>query len=188
MAVKILSGQEIDITKNRPGLRVVKIALGWEMDSDKKLSFDLDSSVILCNDEGQAIDSSHFIFYNNNTDPAGSVLHLGDNKSGGSEEEEIIVFLDKIPLSASKLVFVISIYEGLEKKQNFGQIENSYLKIIDKEADDEMIRFDLSSLSSQDTGLIIGELYKVEEEWSFRTSGMGFLEGLKEIIKYYGLS
>lgn len=188
MAVKILQGQEIDITKNRPGLKVIKIALGWELDPDKQNTFDLDSSVVLCGNEGKAIDSGHFIFYNNNTDPAGSVLHLGDNKSGGSEEEEIIIFLDKIPPSVSKLAFVISIYDGPEKQQNFGQIENSYLKIIDKDGDDEMIRFDLSSVSSEDTGLIIGELCKEEEEWKFRTSGRGFTQGLKEIIKYYGLS
>lgn len=188
MAVKILKGQEIHITKNRPGLKIIKIALGWEMDLEKQLVFDLDSSVVLCCQDGKAIDSKHFVFYNNSKDPAGSVLHLGDSKAGGSEEEEIIVFLDKIPHLVSRLIFAISIYQGLEKKQSFGQIENSYLKIIDKEADEEMIRFDLSDVSSEDTGLIVGELYKEEEEWKFRTSGLGFVKGLEDIIKYYGLS
>ncbi len=187
MAVRVLKGQEIDITKNNPGLRKIKIALGWDIKKEDNNKFDFDSSVFLCNLEGLALSSKHFVFYNNKQDPSGSILHLGDNKTGEEGEEEIIVYLDKLPSEVHKIVFAVSIHEGEKKKQNFGQVESSYLKIIDDEKNDELIRFDLKNEFSMETGIIIGSIFKKNDEWKFKTEGLGFPEGLRDIVIFHGL-
>ncbi len=187
MAVRVLKGQEIDITKNNPGLNKIKITLGWNIDKNKKINFDFDSSVFLCNDFGKAISSKHLIFYNNKQDPSGSVIHHGDYKTGEEGEEEIVINLEKLPSEVYRLVFAVSIHEGKKKKQSFGQVENSYLKILDEEKKEELIRFDLKNEFSNETGIIIGSMYKKNEEWKFKTEGLGFPEGLRDIVIYHGL-
>ncbi len=185
MAIKVLKGQEIDITKNNPGLKKIKITLGWNLNEKEKRKYDFDSSVFLCNEQGKAISNKHFVFYNNRYDPSGAVTHLGDNKTGEEGEEEIIILLEKIPIEVSKLVFAVSIHEGEKKNQNFGQVESSCLKILDGENNEELIRFDLKNEFSSETGIIIGEMCKKNEEWKFKTKGLGFPEGLKGIVMYH---
>ena len=187
MAVRILKGQEIDITKNNPGLKKINIALGWEINKKEKNQYDFDSSVFLCNKDGIALSSRHFVFYNNKQDPFGAVVHLGDNKTGEEGEEEIVIYLEKIPSEVWKLVFSVSIHEGERKKQNFGQVQSSYLKIMDGEKNEELVRFDLKNEFSLETGIIIGEMYKVNDEWKFKTDGTGFPEGLRGIVIHHGL-
>jgi tellurium resistance protein TerD len=187
LAVRVLKGQEIDVTKNNPGLNKIKITLGWNIDKNKKINFDFDSSVFLCNDLGKAISSKHFIFYNNKQDPSGSVIHHGDYKTGEEGEEEIVINLEKLPSEVYRLVFAVSIHEGKKKKQSFGQVENSYLKILDEEKKEELIRFDLKNEFSNETGIIIGSMYKKNEEWKFKTEGLGFPEGLRDIVIHHGL-
>lgn len=185
MAIKVLKGQEIDITKSNPGLKKIKITLGWNLNEKEKIKYDFDSSVFLCNEQGKALSSKHFVFYNNTSDPSEAVVHLGDNKTGEEGEEEIIIFLEKIPIEVCKLVFAVSIHEGDKKNQNFGQVDSSCLKIIDGETEEEIIMFDLKNEFSSETGIIIGELYKKNDEWIFKTKGLGFPEGLKGIVMFH---
>lgn len=185
LAIRVLKGQEIDITKNNPGLKKIKITLGWKVTKSDKIKYDFDSSVFLCNEQGKMVDNKHFVFYNNKTDPSESVIHLGDDKTGEKGEEGIIILLDEIPVEVCKLVFVVSIHEGKKKNQNFGQVDSSCLKILDEENAEELIRFDLKNEFSSETAIIIGEMYKKNEEWKFKTKGLGFSEGLKSIIMYY---
>lgn len=183
----MLKGQEIDITKNAPGLKKIKITLGWNLSEKDKTKYDFDSSVFLCNKKGKAISNKHFVFYNNKHDPSGAVSHLGDNKTGEEGEEEIIILLEKIPTEVCKLVFAVSIHEGDKKNQNFGQVESSCLRILDGEDNEELIRFDLKNEFSSETGIIIGEMYKIDDEWKFKSKGLGFPEGLRGIIMYHDL-
>lgn len=187
MAVKVLQGQEIDITKNNPGLKTIRVTLGWDINRKDKRKFDLDSSVFLCSEEGYALSSKHFIFYNNTVDPSGSVRHLGDNKTGEDGEEVIIICLEKLPADVQKIVFAVSIHEGDKKQQSFGQVDRSYLRIMDDSRREELIRFDLKSEFSSETGIIIGEMYQKENEWKFKTEGVGFPDGLRGIVHHHGL-
>lgn len=187
MAVRVLRGQEIAITKNNPGIKKIRVKLGWDFHSVKNKSLDLDSSLFLCNNKGVALSSKHFIFYNNLEDPYGAVFHLGDCKTGRDGEEEIIIELHKFPAEVEKIVFAASIYDGEKNNNYFGQVQCSYLKIIDDSTQEEMMRFDLKESFSSETAIILGHMYRDGEEWFFKTDGRGFKDGLRGIVLHHGL-
>ena len=187
MAVRLLKGQEIAITRNYPGLRRLNVSLGWNLSCCGKEHYDLDSSVFLCDAKGRALSSRHFVFYNNPADPGGAVAHLGDNRTGAGKNEEILIDLEKLEPGVVRMVFAVTIHNGEDRKQSFGQVDNSYLRILDESSGEEIVRFDLKNDFSSETGIIIGEICREGQEWKFRADGQGFSGGLRNIVMHHGL-
>jgi tellurium resistance protein TerD len=190
MAVSLAKGQRVSLEKVAPGLSEVFIGLGWDVKStDTGYDFDLDSSVFLLGANEKLISDSHFIFYNNLTspDPDKSVQHLGDNLTGvGEGDDEVIkINLKKVPTDVQKIVVSVTIHEAQQRKQNFGQVQNAFVRVVNAQTKQEAVRYDLVEDYSIETALIMAELYRKDGEWRLNAVGAGYQGGLQALLDRY---
>ena len=191
MAISLKKGQKVDLTKTNPGLKNILIGLGWDVNKyDGGKDFDLDASVFLLNAGGKVNSDDDFVFYGNLKHVSGSVEHMGDNLTGAGEgdDEEIKIDLSKVPDNIEKIDFTVTIYEAEERKQNFGQVENAFIRVVNEANGEELIRYDLGEDFSIETAVVIGELYRNKGEWKFNAIGSGFSGGLASLGKNYGVN
>lgn len=190
MAVSLAKGQRISLEKVVPGLTEVFIGLGWDVKAtDTGSDFDLDSSVFLLGNNEKLISDNHFIFYNNLTspDPDKSLQHMGDNLTGvGEGDDEVIkVNLKKVPVDVQKIVITVTIHEAQQRGQNFGQVQNAFVRLVDAQTKKEAIRYDLVEDYSIETALIMAELYRKDNEWRLNAVGAGYQGGLQALLDRY---
>ena len=189
MAINLTKGGNVSLTSEAPGLAVTHVGLGWDAQSSNGEEYDLDASVIMVGADGKGLSADHFIYFNNLKSPDGSVVHTGDNLTGeGDGDDELVkVQLDAVPLECDKIVFAVAIYEADQRKQNFGQVSNAFIRIVDGASSTEIVRYDLSEDFSMETAIVFGELYRRGAEWKFRAMGQGYTSGLGEILAAYGI-
>ena len=190
MAISLAKGQKIDLTKTNPGLSNVVVGLGWDVNQyDGGAAFDLDASVFLLNAEGKCSSEKDFIFYNQTEGAGGAVIHTGDNRTGEGEgdDEQVKINLNAVPADIQKISFVITIHEAEARRQNFGQVSNAYVRVINEDSNEELLRYDLGEDFSIATALITGELYRHGGEWKFSAIGSGYQGGLARIATDFGL-
>ena len=191
MAISLQKGQRVDLTKDRPSLKNVLIGLGWDINHyDGETDFDLDASAFMTKANGKVGNENDFIFYGNLNHVSGSVQHMGDNRTGeGDGDDEVIkVQLDKIPSDYDTISFTVTIYEAEKRLQNFGMVENAYVRLIDEDTGEELVRFDLTEDFSTETALVVAEIYKRDGQWKFAAIGSGYDGGLKALCKEYGIN
>lgn len=190
MAVNLSKGQRISLEKVAPGLSEVFVGLGWDTNiTDTGKDFDIDASVFLINSNEKLISDDHFIFYNNLASPDvnKSIEHLGDNRTGlGEGDDEVVkVKLKQVPADIYKIVMTVTIHEAEQRQQNFGQVENAFVRIVNAENKEEVVRFDLSEDFSVETALIMAELYRKDGEWRVNAVGAGYQGGLEALLNRY---
>ncbi|WP_040197235.1 TerD family protein [Candidatus Soleaferrea massiliensis] len=191
MPINLSKGQKIDLTKGRAGLDKILVGLGWDVNRyDGGGEFDLDVSVFMTGASGSVEKDTNFVFYNNPQDASGSVVYMGDNRTGEGEgdDEQVTITLSTVPADVQKIAFTVTIYDAATRSQNFGQVENSYIRIVDVNSGEELIRYDLNEDYSVETAVIAGELYRNGGEWKFAAIGSGFQGGLEALCRNYGLS
>lgn len=190
MAINLSKGQKVNLTKDNPGLKNIMVGLGWDVNAfDSGAAFDLDASCFLAGANGKCPTEKEFIFYGNLEHSSGSVKHMGDNLTGDGEgdDEQIMVDLSLIPSNIEKVAFTVTIYDADNRKQNFGQVSNAYIRIVDQTTGTELIRFDLGEDFSIETAVVVGEIYKNNGEWKFNAIGSGFQGGLAALCAHYGI-
>ena len=192
MAISLTKGQKVNLTKEAPSLTKIIIGLGWDTNKyDGSYDFDLDASAFVCGANGRCRTEKDIIFYNNLDSVDGAVHHTGDDRTGGNSEEgddeQIIVDLTKVASDVSKIAFTATIYEAVERNQNFGQVSNAYVRLVDASTDKEILRYNLGEDFSIETAIVICEVYKNGTDWKFNAIGSGFQGGLKALCKNYGL-
>lgn len=190
MPINLQKGQKVDLTKGNPGLNNLIVGLGWDTNKyDGGSDFDLDTAAFLVNDTGRVPSQDEFVFYGNLNHKSGGVTHLGDNLTGAGDgvDEQIKIDLSKVPADITKIAFTVTIYESDVRRQNFGQVSNAYIRIIDESKGEELIRYDLGEDFSIETAVIVGELYKNGSEWKFNAIGSGFQGGLSALCANFGI-
>ncbi|MCR5557289.1 MAG: TerD family protein [Butyrivibrio sp.] len=190
MGVSLSKGQKVSLTKDNPGLKKVVVGLGWDVNAfDTGGDFDLDAAAFLLTDSGKVSRQEDFVYFGNLKDPSGSVEHLGDNLTGAGEgdDEQIKINLSTIPENISKVAFTVTIYEAETRRQNFGQVNNAFIRIFNEETGEEMLRYDLGEDFSIETAAVFGELYKNNGEWKFNAIGSGYQGGLAALCANYGV-
>ncbi len=190
MAVNLSKGQRISLDKVAPGLSEAFVGLGWDTNiTDTGQDFDIDASVFLLDDNEKLISDSHFIFYNNlaSPDPNKSVEHLGDNRTGAGEgdDEVIKVSLKQVPPDIHKIVMTVTIHEAEQRHQNFGQVQNAFVRVVDAQEKKEVVRYDLTEDFSVETALIMAEIYRKDGEWRLNAVGAGYQGGLEALLNRY---
>ena len=190
MAISLTKGGNVNLSKEAPNLTNMAVGLGWNPRATDGQAFDLDAVAFLVNESGKVRADADFIFFNNLKSSDGSVEHTGDNRTGeGDGDDEVIkVDLTKVPADVSKVVFCAVIYDGQARNQNFGQVANAYIRIVNTQSGAEVARYDLSEDSSTETAMIFGELYKNNGEWKFRAVGQGFAGGLGPLAQSHGVA
>lgn len=190
MAVSLSKGGNVSLSKEAPGLSAVTVGLGWDVRVTDGADFDLDASVFLVGENGKVGSDSAFIFYNNKKSPCGSVEHLGDNRTGAGDgdDEQVNVALSKVPLEIKKLVFAVTIHEAEGRKQNFGQVSNAFIRVINQADGKELARYDLAEDAATETAMIFGEVYRHNDEWKFKAIGQGFAGGLGPLAAAHGVN
>lgn len=190
--INLRKGERVSLTKENPNLDKIHVGLGWDENTNvnKIHDFDLDASVFMLGEDEKVHNVRDFVFYKNLQSPDGSVVHTGDNLTGnGDGDDEVIkVQLSKVPDYVKKLVFVVSIYQAHERRQNFGQVENAYIRILDDSTGRELLRYDLTEDYSSYSSVIVGEIYRHGNEWKFNAKGDGAKEELDGLCLRYGLS
>ncbi|MGP7795526.1 TerD family protein [Sphingomonas sp. CLY1604] len=190
MAVSLSKGGNVSLSKEAPGLRGVRVGLGWDTRVTDGSAFDLDASVFLLNDGGRVRSDADFVFYNNKNGANGAVVHQGDNLTGeGSGDDEVVVVgLDQLPAEIQKLSFAVTIHDAEGRRQNFGMVSNAYIRVVNADGGTEIARYDLSEDASSETAMIFGDLYRHNGEWKFKAIGQGFAGGLGPLAQSLGVN
>ncbi|MCI9140401.1 TerD family protein [bacterium 1XD42-8] len=190
MPVSLQKGQKVSLTKGNPGLKHVVVGLGWDVNGfDTGGDFDLDAAAFLLTEDGRISHQKDFIYFGNLSHPSGAVKHLGDNLTGvgDGDDEQIQIDLSKIPSNIVKIAFSVTIYEAEARHQNFGQVNNAFVRIYNEETGEEILRYDLGEDFSIETAAVFGELYKNGDEWKFNAIGSGYQGGLAALCNNYGV-
>ena len=190
MPISLSKGQKVELTKGNPGLKNIMVGLGWDVNAfDSGASFDLDAAAFLMGENGKCISDKDFVFYGNLTHDSGSATHMGDNLTGegDGDDEQIQIDLSKIPANVSKIAFTVTIYDAEVRRQNFGQVSNAFIRLVNEATNTEMIRYDLAEDFSIETAVVVGELYRHGSEWKFNAIGSGFQGGLLALCGHYGI-
>ncbi len=190
MPINLSKGQKVDLTKKNPGLKKIMVGLGWDVNAfDSGFDFDLDAAAFMLDASGKCPSDKEFVFYGNLVHPSEGVKHMGDNLTGEGEgdDEQILVDLTKVPANIERIAFTVTIYEAEARHQNFGQVSNSYIRLVDETTGTEMIHYDLGEDFSIETAIVVGELYRNNGEWKFNAIGSGFQGGLAALCGHYGI-
>ena len=183
MAINLQKGQRESINSQK-----FTIGLGWDTNnSSTGSSFDLDASVFILGENGKLLSDNHFVFYNNLKAPNESVIHTGDNLTGDGDgdDEQILVDLAKIESNANEICVVVTIHDAEDRKQNFGQVRNSFIRIVDSNSNSELVKYELDEDFSIETAVEFGRIYKRNNEWKFEAVGTGMKGGLQDFLNKY---
>ena len=183
MAINLEKGQREKITI--PNFRV---GLGWDSNSSATGdAFDVDASVFILGSDGKLISDNHFVFFNNLESPDGAIKHSGDNLTGAGEGDDEVINIDlsKAAADVFEITFVVTIHKADDKRQNFGQIRNSFIRVVNQTTNDEIVKYELDEDFSIETAVEFGRLYKRNDEWKFEAVGNGMKGGLQDFLTKY---
>lgn len=190
MSISLSKGQKIDLSKASPGLSRAIVGLGWDTNKySGGFDFDLDASAFLVGENGKVQNDLDFIFYNNLQGANGSVVHTGDNRTGEGEgdDEQIKIDFNKVPNHIHKIAITVTIHDAHQRKQNFGQVSNAFVRVVNQDNNEEVLRYDLAEDFSIETAIVVCEIYRHNGEWRFSAVGSGFEGGLAALCRNYGL-
>ncbi|THF84530.1 TerD family protein [Cohnella fermenti] len=191
MSINLSKGQRIDLTKTNPGLTKVVLGLGWDTNKySGGAEFDLDASAFLLYEDGKAKSEEDFVFYNHLKAYNGAVEHTGDNRTGegDGDDEQIKIDFSRIPSHIHRIGITVTIHEAESRSQNFGQVSNAFVRLVDEASGREVLRYDLGEDFSVETAIVFCEVYRQGADWKFQAIGSGFSGGLAALVRNYGLS
>ena len=190
MSISLSKGGNLSLSKTDPNLKNILVGLGWDARPTDGADFDLDASAFMVKEDGKVRSDGDFIFYNQTKSICGSVEHTGDNRTGAGDgdDEALIVLLEKVPLEIQRIIFTVTIHDAEVRKQNFGQVSKAYVRIVNKDSNQEVARYDLSEDASIETAMIFGEIYRHSGEWKFKAVGQGYAGGLGALARQYGIN
>jgi tellurium resistance protein TerD len=190
LGINLAKGQRVDLTKTNPGLTKVIVGLGWDTNHyHGGQDFDLDAAAFLTDASSRVIQDTDFIFYNNLVHTTGAVEHTGDNRTGegDGDDEQIKINFGKVPVNIHRIAITVTIHDAEARSQNFGQVSNAFVRVVDEETGHEILRFDLGEDFSVETAVVICELYRHNGDWKFSAVGSGFAGGLAALCRNFGL-
>jgi tellurium resistance protein TerD len=188
MAINLVKGQRVNLDKENPGLTKIGVGLRWDANKTSSgAAYDIDASAFLLGSNGKASSDGNFVFYNNLTSSDGAVVHTGDVTDGAAEgdDETLKIDLTRVNSDVQEIVFIVTIHEADTRKQNFGQITGSGIRIYNDLTGAEILNYDLGEDFSIETALTFGRLYRKDGEWRFEATGTGYQGGLQSFVSQY---
>jgi len=189
----LVKGANVNLTRGTPGLRAIRVGLGWDARRTAGEDFDLDASAFLLteySDRFRVRSDEDFIFYNNLVSTCGSVRHMGDNLTGAGDGDDEVLEIDltRVPRDVVRIRFCASINDAEVRRQNFGMVHSAFIRVLNNDDQKELARFDLSEDASVETAMVFGEVYLHNGEWKFKAVGQGFAGGLAALARDCGVS
>ncbi len=190
------SGAGVALLSKGTGLTHITVGLGWDPDLTGSTEFDLDASAIALTADGRAPSRDFFVYFNNLSSPLSEIVHRGDNLTGeadgdgsgeSTDDEQIDIRLDRLSRSITRIVFPVSIYHAEDRQQNFGDVRNAYIRVLDTDSGTQVARYDLTTQAATETAMLFGEVVRDGTGWTFRALGEGRVTGLTGIAREYGL-
>ncbi|MBP3730688.1 MAG: TerD family protein [Mailhella sp.] len=182
--INLEKGQRISVS-----LEKVCVGLGWDPNEGTGFDYDLDASAFMIGANKKLPQDEFFVFYNNQKSSDGSVESSGDDLTGGNSEdgddETLTVDLPKVSPSVEEIIFTATIHKAEERRQNFGQVRNAYIRIYNAVTNEEIARYDLDEDFSVETAVEFGRLYRRNGEWKFEAMGIGYKGGLQYFVDKY---
>lgn len=199
MGINLQKGQRISLSKEAPGLTKLICGLGWDVAKrsggglfgtfSNAPDYDLDASVICLDQNGRVKNNANVIYFSNLSHSSGAITHLGDNLTGAGDgdDEQILIDLSRIPSEIVKLVFTVNIYDCMVRKQDFGQVQNAFVRLVNQSNNQELAKYNLSGSEYQGmTGMLMAEIYRHNDEWKMAAIGNGVkVNGLQELVQTY---
>jgi tellurium resistance protein TerD len=185
MSVNLVKGQKIDLTKGSAALTKLVVGLGWDpADVETKGFFgkkkgkanvDCDASALLLDANGKLAKKGNLVCFHNLTSECSSVKHSGDNLTGDGDgdDEQIVIDLSKVPSNVEKILIAVNIYQAEERNQDFGMIKSAFIRVLNGNNNQELVKFNLTDNYAGMTALITGEIYRHNGEWKFQAIGEG---------------
>lgn len=189
MSVSLTKGGNVNLSKEVPGLKKIVVGLGWSARTTAGAAFDLDANAFMVKEDGKVRSDADFIFYNQPKSACGSVESMGDNRTGDGDgdDEQVKINLELIPADVNKVICTVTIHEAPGNGQNFGMVNNAYIRIVDEVTGNEIARYDLSEDASVETAMVFGEVYRNNGEWKFKAVGQGYQGGIKVLAESFGV-
>ncbi len=189
MSISLSKGGNVSLSKEEPGLSRILIGLGWDTRATDGADFDLDASAFLLTAGDKVRGDDDFIFYNQLKSPDGSVEHTGDNRTGegDGDDEALKVDLARVPAEIVKIAIAVTIHDAESRRQNFGMVQNAFIRVVNDATGKEVARYDLTEDYSTETAMTFGEVYRHGEDWKFRAVGQGYQGGLAPLARNYGV-
>lgn len=192
MSLSLAKNEKLSLTKSAPKLRNALIGLGWDVRATSGADFDLDASALLLDRNNRVRSDSDLVFYNQLKDDFSnpSVTHFGDNRDGrgDGDDEKILVDLDKVPSDVATILIIVTIHEATNHNQNFGQVSDAYVRLVDYDTDREVVKYDLAESASTDIGLKFVALEREPGGWTFNALGQGTTSDFASILREYGVN
>lgn len=184
MAISLKKGGSLNLTKKEPALQKILIGLGWEVQGK---AIDLDASIFMLNAFGKLPTDEYFVFFNNLKSPDGGIQHTGDNRTGVGEgdDEMILANMPLISPEVEEILIIVSIYEAEARRQTFGLLKDAYIRLVNVDSKDEVLRYDLDQEFGTCTEVEFGRLRRENGEWHFIASGLGSNTGLQSYVDKY---
>lgn len=183
MAINLVKGQNVEIS-----LSLVGVGLGWDPNPTTGHDFDLDASCFLLGSNGKLPTDDHFVYYNNLKSPDGAVESSGDDRTGGSsdgDDETLTLNLTRVDAVIQEIIFAVSIHDYDSRKQNFGQVRNSFIRVYDALTNEEITKYELGEDFSIESVVEFGRLYRRGTTWKFAALGVGYQGGLQTLVDKY---
>ena len=180
-------GQKISLTQLSRGLREAEVGMGWELGPGGQ-DYDLDVEAFLLGETGRVLGDDWFVFYNQPVSPDGAVRLLEPPGGGPRDDRTLGVDLGRLDPRVQKITFIVTIDGALERGRHFGNVANAYIRVVDRSARRELVRFPLSEYYSNVCSMVVGELYRYQNEWRFSPVGNGTGEDLAGLCVRYGVS
>ncbi|MEH2107090.1 TerD family protein [Nostoc sp.] len=199
MGINLQKGQRISLSKEAPGLTKLMCGLGWDLAKrsgggffgafSNAPDFDLDASVICLDQNGKITDIGNLVYFGNLSHKSGAITHLGDNLTGAGEgdDEQVLVDLARLPKEIVKLVFTVNIYDCITRKQEFAQVKNAFVRLVNTSNNQELAKYHLSGSEYKGmTGMVMAEIYNHNNEWKLAAIGNGInVNGLEGLVEVY---
>ncbi|MEY8800261.1 TerD family protein [Leisingera sp. XS_AS12] len=189
MTISLSKGSNISLSKTDPSLTRLLVGLGWDPRATDGQEFDLDASLFMVNGTGKVRGPEDFIFYKQLTSPCGSIEHTGDNRTGEGEGDDEVINIDlsKVPADIQRLIVTVTIHDAEQRRQSFGQVGGAFMRVVNRDSNAEVARYDLSEDYSTETAMIFGEVYRHNGDWKFKAVGQGFAGGLLTMCRQFGI-
>lgn len=188
--ISLNKGANVVLTKIDPDITELMVGLGWDPRGTSGAPFDLDASAFAVNASGKVPTDSHFVFFNNLQSPDGAILHQGDNITGAGDgdDEQIKILLPSVAAPVQRIVFLVSIYDAVARRQTFGEVRNAFIRVVNSRTGQEIARYDLTEDAATETAMVYGEIYRHSGEWKFRAIGQGYASGFAGAAIDFGVN